>query len=277
MRVLIARDNSGRRLCRLLSLALSVALVAAPVAASPEAERCAAALGNELVNEGTPLQDSFKVLSWNIQKASNEGWREDLTRVGSDIQLAFIQEALVQAPIAQMIPLPLYQAFAAGYSSAGQDTGVLTLSAGSPSLHCNLTALEPWLGTPKATSITEYPIQRRSERLLAINIHAVNFAMGLEDFRQQIHTLSVVLGNHRGPIIIAGDLNTWSESRQALVDDFMQTHGLLPVTFTPDLRTTAFGYALDHIYVRGLQADAAEVIPVASSDHNPLLVRLQIL
>jgi endonuclease/exonuclease/phosphatase (EEP) superfamily protein YafD len=265
----------SRPLSRLLPLLL--ALAAAPAPASLEAERCAAALGNELVSQGTPLQDSFKVLSWNIQKASNEGWREDLARFASDIHLAFIQEASVQAPIAQTIPLPVYQAFAAGYTTTSQETGVLTLSTGSPSLHCNLTALEPWLGTPKATSITEYPIRQRPERLLAINMHAVNFAMGLEDFRLQIHALSAVLASHHGPVIIAGDLNTWSEGRQTLVDDFMQTHGLLPVEFTPDLRTTAFGYALDHIYVRGLRAESAEVIPVASSDHNPLLVRLQIL
>lgn len=264
-------------LSRLLPLLLALALLAAPAAASLEAERCAAALGNELESQGTQLQDSFKVLSWNIQKASNAGWREDLARFGGDIHLAFIQEASVQAPIAQTIPLPVYQAFAAGYTTTGQETGVLTLSTGSPSLHCNLTAREPWLGTPKATNITEYPIRQRPERLLAINMHAVNFAMGLEDFRLQIHALSTVLARHPGPVIIAGDLNTWSEGRQTLVDDFMQTHGLRPVEFTPDLRTTAFGYALDHIYVRGLRAESAEVIPVASSDHNPLLVRLQIL
>ena len=31
---------------------------------------------------------------------------------------------------------------------------------------------------------------------------------------------------------------------------------------------------LDHVYVRGLRAESAEVIPVDSSDHNPLRVKL---
>ena len=57
----------------------------------------------------------------------------------------------------------------------------------------------------------------------------------------------------------------------------MSEHGLLAVEFAPDLRTTAFGRALDHIYVRGLSPAEARVVPVSSSDHNPLLVRLQIL
>ena len=108
-------------------------------------------------------------------------------------------------------------------------------------------------------------------------MHAVNFAVGLEEFRAQIHAIGAVLGNHRGPIVVAGDLNTWSECRQALVEDFMAGYGLQPVEFAPDLRTTAFGRALDHIYVRGLAPADARVVPVSSSDHNPLLVRLQIL
>jgi endonuclease/exonuclease/phosphatase (EEP) superfamily protein YafD len=56
----------------------------------------------------------------------------------------------------------------------------------------------------------------------------------------------------------------------------MQDHGLGAVSFEPDLRTTAFGRALDHIYVRGLEATFAQVIPVSSSDHNPLRVRLAV-
>lgn len=266
--------------CRpLLAILLTVAMLA-PATGYPskeEAQNCAQALGQQTVASEDMLDSELQVLSWNIQKASNPGWQEDLSNFGGDIHLAFIQEASLEAPIAQTIPVPLYQAFAAGYTSANLSTGVMTLSSSSPSLHCNLTAWEPWLGTPKATSITEYPLRDRDERLLAVNIHAVNFAMGLEGFKKQVHALGELLDQHDGPAIIAGDLNTWSASRQQLVDDFMRDHGMLAVDFTPDLRTTAFGRALDHIYVRGMEPRAAEVIPVSSSDHNPLLVRLQIL
>jgi endonuclease/exonuclease/phosphatase (EEP) superfamily protein YafD len=54
----------------------------------------------------------------------------------------------------------------------------------------------------------------------------------------------------------------------------MDEYGLEPVSFEPDLRTRVFGRALDHIYIRGLRALSAEVIPVGTSDHNPLRVRL---
>ena len=247
------------------------------VAATPadeQTEQCSAALGQGFSTEGEELAGELEILSWNIQKASNLGWAEDLASFSDGVDLAFIQEASLQAQISQVIPRDLYEAFAAGYTTANQETGVMTLSASSPSVHCNLTSWEPWLGTPKATSITEYPLQDRDDRLLTINLHAVNFALGLEDFQAQFRALTDVLSRHQGPVILAGDLNTWSNDRQSLVDEFMLKHGLGPVAFEPDLRTTAFGRALDHIYVRGMQAQFARVIPVTSSDHNPLRVRL---
>ena len=263
----------------LVAILLTVAMLAPTIghASKEDAQACARGLGQSLDTASVVLEDELQILSWNIQKASNVGWAEDLSNFSGDIHLAFIQEASTQAPIAQTIPVPLYQAFAAGYTTDSEETGVLTLSTSSPSLHCNLTAWEPWLGTPKATSITEYPLRDRDERLLAINMHAVNFAMGLQGFQQQIHALEELLVEHQGPVIIAGDLNTWSAGRQQLVDTFMQRFALTAVDFAPDLRTTAFGRALDHIYIRGMKPHTAEVIPVSSSDHNPLRVSLQIL
>ncbi len=237
---------------------------------------CSSALGQETTREVRELGSQLEILSWNIQKASNAGWAEDLVSFSDGVDLAFIQEASLQALIPDVIPADLHPVFAAGYTSASQETGVMTLSAGSPSSNCQLTSIEPWLRTPKATSITEYTLQDREDRLLAINLHAVNFDLGMASFRAQLQALDGVLAKHLGPVILAGDLNTWSESRQAAVDDFLRLHGLGSISFEPDLRTTAFGRALDHIYLRGISAQQARVIPVTSSDHNPLRVRLNI-
>lgn len=257
----------------LLPLALLLFTAGSDVGAR-QGDGCTVSLDQGPIAMGEPLHGELDILSWNIQKASNEGWAEDLAQVAGDVHLAFIQEASLQARIPEAIPTPLVPAFASGYTTASQETGVMTLSKSNPSVHCNLTAWEPLLGTPKATSVTEYPLQDREESLLAINLHAVNFTLGMENFQAQFRALADLLKKHQGPIILAGDLNTWSEKRQALVDNFMSDHGLGAVTFEPDLRTTAFGRALDHIYVRGLQATFTQVIPVSSSDHNPLRVRL---
>jgi len=234
-----------------------------------------AAQGYEVREQALPEQ--LDILSWNIQKAGNAGWADDLAELSGGVDLAFIQEASLQAQISSLLPHTPHRAFAAGYRTDGLDTGVMTLSASTPSLLCQFTVQEPWLGTPKAASITEYPLADRAERLLAINLHAVNFALGLSAFRDQFERLAELLGRHQGPVILAGDLNTWSSARQVLVDGLMRKYDLAPIVFSPDLRTTAFGRALDHIYVRGLQAEFAQVLPVSTSDHNPLRARLRVL
>ncbi len=255
---------------------LAAALVAAQErVAGGDTAHCQDMLGQEAANNARPLGASLHILSWNIQKASSRGWVDDLFSLGHGVQLAFIQEALTSAPIEQTIPVPLYEAFAAGYTTASIATGVLTLSSTAPNAHCSIQAWEPWLGTPKATSITEYTLEN-GQRLLAINMHGVNFTFGVDDFSRQLEDLNSVLAAHPGPVIFAGDLNTWSEARQGLVDVFALRHNLRPVVFEPDLRTRAFGQALDHIYVRGLRPLSTEVVQVTSSDHNPLLVHLQV-
>lgn len=238
------------------------------------ADHCTSAMGQATVSQGEELPGKLEILSWNIQKASNNGWADDLAELAGGINLAFIQEASIQAQIPQALGNPFHQAFAAGYTTSERETGVMTLSSSSPSLYCNFTSREPWLGTPKATSVTEYPLAGREDRLLAINLHAVNFALGVEDFQQQFGALDKLLARHRGPVILAGDLNTWSSQRQVLVDQFTVKYGLDPVSFSPDLRSTVFGRALDHIYTRGMETLSAHVIPVSTSDHNPLRVSL---
>ena len=236
---------------------------------------CGSSLGLHPPIEGQALSGHLDVLSWNIQKASNDGWAQDLADLAGDVHLAFIQEAALQAMIPDVIPgSPLYQAFTQGYATDSLHTGVMTLSSHSPSMLCNFTALEPWLGTPKAVTVTEHPLEGRDERLLAINIHAVNFTFGVQDFRKQLEPVAQLLAQHSGPAILAGDFNTWSNARQQLVDQLLGNHGLDALEFTDDLRTTAFGRPLDHIYIRGLRAESAEVIPVQSSDHNALRARL---
>jgi endonuclease/exonuclease/phosphatase (EEP) superfamily protein YafD len=270
-----ATTSAGRAALSALAVATALCLTLASTLAAAQTEKpCVDGLGQGVVTEGEALAGQLDILSWNIQKASNSGWAQDLAALSGGVNLAFIQEASIQADIPRVIDNPLHQAFAAGYTTSERETGVMTLSSSSPSLRCNFTSWEPWLGTPKATSVTEFPLAGREDRLLAINLHAVNFALGLVDFQQQFGALKNLLDTHPGPVILAGDLNTWSEQRQELVDDFTREYGLAAVIFSPDLRTTVFGRALDHIYVRGLQAREARVIPVSSSDHNPLWVRL---
>jgi len=223
------------------------------------------------------LGDELEIVSWNIQKTSNLKWRQDLNMLSTSASLVFIQEAVLQADIADSIPENLHREFAPGYRRGKLQTGVMTFSASSPTLACDLSINEPWLRTPKATSIVQYRLTGRDENLLVVNLHAVNFTLGLKSYRKQFSALDEYLEEHPGPVILAGDLNTWSNKRQQWVNDFMVRHGMSSISFEPDYRSKVFGKALDHIYVRGLKAQSAETIRVDSSDHNPLKVRLRLI
>lgn len=223
------------------------------------------------------LPRELDILSWNIQKARDTEWATDLARIAQDVELSFIQEARVEADIHEVYETDIHHSFAQGFSSSRQVTGVMTLSSSMPRMSCSLTAREPWLRTPKATNVSSFPIEDSDEDLLAINLHAVNFSLGAKPLRAQLDALSAILHQHQGPIIVAGDLNTWSQKRQKQVDEFMSTHGLESVTFEQDKRSRVFGRVLDHIYVRGLTSMHAETFSVSSSDHNPIKVRLRVL
>ncbi|WP_170287265.1 endonuclease/exonuclease/phosphatase family protein [Halioglobus maricola] len=242
-----------------------------------EVNLCGERLGQEQEQAGQSLSSHLDILSWNIQKASNEGWAEDLAAMAGDVHLAFLQEASVQADIPSTLQgRDIYRSFTQGYSTASINTGVMTLSSHTPSMLCNFRSLEPWLGTPKTATVTEHTLEDRDERLLSINLHAVNFTFGIADLEKQLKPLAGLLAQHPGPAILAGDFNTWSEARQDLVDRVLASHGLNPIEFSDDQRTRAFGRPLDHIYVRGLSVEHTEVIPVHSSDHNALRARLVI-
>ena len=261
-----------------LALALRAAVVVTMLATSGslQAANCSAALGQP-VNQHMPgLAGPIRLLSWNIQKSQTEGWEADLQALGGDRNLLLIQEASTEALIPGALSQTLHQAFAAGYSTRYQTTGVLTLSTVAPSLQCILTAWEPWLGTPKTTNITEYPLADSEQRLLVINLHAVNFAMGMVDFTAQVAALAPVLKKHQGPVLVAGDFNTWSGNRHAYLQQFMSDHELAAVDFTPDHRSRFLDRPLDHIYLRGMSALEARTVAVSSSDHNPLLTTLEI-
>lgn len=241
-----------------------------------KSQSCSQSLATPIAVNHKGLNQKLNVLVWNIEKAGNPGWDADLNSLGVNSDLVLIQEASMQAGIVGALPQSLYQAFAAGYTTEEQATGVLTLSSVEPSLQCNFTAWEPWLGTPKATNITEYPITGLKQRLLVINLHAVNFSMGLEEFDAQVHALDSLLSQHLGPLIVAGDFNTWSSNRTKSLETFMLSHQLSPVSFSPDQRTRFWDMPLDHVYLRGLNLLAASAIEVESSDHNPLMITVEV-
>ncbi|UTF59342.1 endonuclease/exonuclease/phosphatase family protein [Gilvimarinus sp. DA14] len=241
-------------------------------AATPEL--CHRALRNsraQLYDDDYAMPAAVSLLSWNIYKAQRENLLPDLTALSSDVDILLLQEALLSERLSRLKP---YWRFAPGYSTDEAQTGVMTLSAWPASVHCRFEHTEPWLRTPKATSIVEY-VLADGRRLLAVNIHAINFELGTSAYQQQLQDALEIVAAHEGPVILAGDLNSWSDSRRELLNHLFEPVGLTPAVFAEDNRTQAFGMALDHVWTRGVSISAAEVPVYQSSDHNPLLVSME--
>ena len=238
--------------------------------------QCAEALSKGRQQKRTEgLAASFSMLNWNVEKAQHPDLVTEFAAYAERSDLIFLQEAVPLKKTETVIAQSLHEAFVRGYVQDEIDTGVLTLARTPHLVHCHLLATEPWLRTPKATSVTLYPLAGSDASLLTINLHAVNFSFGVKEYRAQLEAAAELMRGHEGPVIFGGDLNTWSDRRQATLDDLTDELGLTAVPFSPDLRTSRFGRALDHLYVRGLTWHSSETVQVETSDHNPLIVTLQ--
>lgn len=213
---------------------------------------------------------NIRLVNWNIHKQSDPDSDEDLSSLSHDKDLILIQEASLREETINDVDASKHWSFAPGYRQSGAVSGVLTLSSIKPQTQCSFVSLEPILRSPKATSITEYPLSTTEHTLVVVNMHAVNFSTGLKAFRRQFEQVSRALQNHRGPIIFSGDLNTWRQKRLQIVDEFAASLGLNSIEFSDDHRVRIFGNVLDHIYVRGLSTVHADTEAVDTSDHNPM-------
>lgn len=224
------------------------------------------------ISAGAPRlnQNSIRLLNWNVQKTGNVGWLDDYQQLAVGSDLVLMQEASLREATINELDASLHWSFAPGYRTQDAISGVLTLSSIKPVTQCSFVNLEPVIRTPKATSITRYALTETDESLVVVNIHAINFSLGLGAFRQQFDQVAAALAEHDGPVILSGDFNTWRKARMRIVDELAVNMGLTALQFDSDHRVRVLGKTLDHIYVRGLSAISADVQPVSTSDHNPM-------
>ncbi len=218
----------------------------------------------------------IRVLSWNMQKAQQTDAVYQLGLLSSDIDLVSIQEATLTDEFEQQFPNVPFWSFGPGYVTPKNVTGVMTLSDAEPLTHCVFAVTEPWLRTPKATSVIEYPLQGSATTLLFINVHGVNFTFTAKALAEQLGVLSELVREHTGPVIISGDMNTWSKARVNVLNQFATAHGMESPKFDIDYRKSVFGHPLDHVLVRGIEITDTATYEVDTSDHNALRVELRV-
>ncbi|MGF1907947.1 endonuclease/exonuclease/phosphatase family protein [Vibrio kasasachensis] len=231
----------------------------------------------ELACYHNPLPDvidqkgKLNVLVWNIYKQNRSSWQSALQFLAKDKQLLLLQEASMTTDLRAWIDNGkwsgnIVDAFKAFDTSAG----VLNLAHQLPKLACAYTEMEPWLRLPKSAIYATYPLSN-GEVLAVVNIHAINFTYGTQEYHRQLNELTKALSKHSGPMIIAGDFNSWSEERLTVMKSVLENLGVKEVLYQPDHRKQFLnGLPLDHVFYRDLILEKAKAPISDASDHNPI-------
>ncbi|MEZ8193555.1 endonuclease/exonuclease/phosphatase family protein [Vibrio cortegadensis] len=220
----------------------------------------------------------LNVLVWNIYKQQRSNWREELKSLSEHRQLMLLQEASMTDELKGWIA---EQSWGSNQANAFEvfnvGAGVLNLATNLPIQACAYTDLEPWLRLPKSALRAYYQLSDGST-LGVINVHAVNFTFGTQEYQQQLNKLEKSIRDHKGPLIVAGDFNSWSDARVQAMKNSLRELGVQEVHFNPDNRTQfVTGLTLDHIFYRGLELKNAKAPMTDASDHNPLQVSFKLV
>jgi|KBSSwiStaDraftv2_1062776.scaffolds.fasta_scaffold15061_4 endonuclease/exonuclease/phosphatase (EEP) superfamily protein YafD len=217
----------------------------------------------------------IQIVSWNIAKGRSRDWQEDLHHLTHNADLVLIQEATLEQAMHSCMPDCCW-AFAPGFRRPNHTSGVLTIARAETINQYAHSHREPLTMLPKAALVTEYRLQDRRDTLLVANVHAINFTPGTAHFQRQLRSIVTSLTEHRGPLILSGDFNTWRGKRLRILQQLCADLELCDLPFEHDHRRQAFGFALDHIFYRGLTHKSGVISRVYSSDHNPISVTLGI-
>lgn len=222
--------------------------------------------------------ENISLLNWNIYKGQRDSWAEDFKSIIKNHDLLLLQEAVASPEVTGLLKHQhTYWNLNTAFYLDGYETGVLTASTVKSDFSCGLRTTEPLIRLPKTVLIGLYPIAGSNKKLLVANLHGINFTLGTEAYEQQIRQMTSIAKQHSGPMIVAGDFNTWSDARVVIVNKMVRQLSLQTVTYSAHNRIKVFGHELDHVYYRGLEIAREEVMNLTSSDHNPIKVNFRLL
>lgn len=221
-------------------------------------------------------QQQFSFLIWNLHKGQDQGWKEALQQYSHNTDFLLLQEVSNQ----QHLPTLLQQQFpyfihTTGFEYKKTQSGVAILSKNTAQSFCTTLTKEPIILVPKTAILANYPLTN-GKSLVVVNVHSINFEYTTTQWRLQLQQLINLVATHSGPIVFAGDFNSWNKKRIQLLTQLMQKQGLHEITPNPDDRLRFISYPLDHIFVRGLTTIHAYTLQTQSSDHNPLILTVEL-
>jgi len=221
--------------------------------------------------------DNIAFLNWNIYKGNDEGWQHDLSAFSENHDVMTIQEATLSEDMTSLLKAHDFNwTMNTAFYLDGTAAGVMNVASAGAIHSCGFKVNEPLIWIPKSALVSYYPIDGSDEKLLVANIHGINFTLGVSDYRAQLGKLYDAVKHHNGPMIVAGDFNSWSDARMAVVDELVKKLKLSALAYAVNNKTHLFGNAIDHVFYRQLEPLRHHVTQVSSSDHNPISVNFRL-
>lgn len=242
-----------------------------------------------LISRGTAAQhelesNNIKALIWNIKKAELFNWQKEFLEYGKDKNLFVLQEAYETSKFESTLDMFHGPQWDMGisflyrrYGDAATGTMIGSMASPTEVLVRHSVDREPVIATPKATTFAKYNLSGREEDLLVISVHAINFET-TGAFKRQMDQIEEEISRHNGPVLLAGDFNTWNASRTSYLSKVAKRQNLIESDYiNGDARMTFRGWFLDHIFTRGVNVKKAEVIGSSTgSDHKPFVVEMSV-
>lgn len=134
---------------------------------------------------------------------------------------------------------------------------------------------ESLINTHKSLLVSTYLFEDGST-LLVLNVHAINFREN-KRYNKDIERLLDLIVEHKGPMIVAGDFNTWNKKRIAKLHELREKLSLKMVPFKKTDKVKSFlGNHLDFILYRGVELLNYKVDEKHGiSDHNLLYAQFR--
>ena len=227
---------------------------------------------------------SIQALVWNIKKGSMEKFAEEFHHYSRSKELFLLQEVYRDRGFESLIRKIradwnfgisfLYKRennIPTGTMVGGTQKAIASFVKHSPDQ-------EPITDTPKSITFSRYPIRGQAQELMVVSVHGINFET-TGAFKRQMDQIVSELEHFTGPILLAGDFNTWNKSRTQYLFQITQSLKLTEVRLKDGEHRKKFnGYPLDYVFGRGIRMKRAEVIKESKgSDHPPMILDFRIL
>jgi endonuclease/exonuclease/phosphatase (EEP) superfamily protein YafD len=227
------------------------------------------------------LGPNIEILMWNVFKCRKKGWQDDFITLMHEKDLILLQEAIINTPFDRHFKASLQHQWIMARSfkniKTNIETGVKTGSTVAAKKHYYSVSehSEPISKTKKILLASVYSLHTLDQSLLVVNAHIINF-VSFEKFKSHLDQVFNTLKHHDGPILMAGDFNTWNSKRLKYFNLLTRLFLLNEVKMKRQPKLKHLFQHLDHIYCRGLTVVDSHVhTHINSSDHYPISLSLR--